>query len=85
MVSVGGATVTQLNLLIRRAVRDLQPPSLGVFFRTNVAEKLRIETEPPMELRVFETTNDLKRDIAVRSVPRGPPRKFETITGSRPT
>jgi predicted PurR-regulated permease PerM len=85
MVSVGGATVTQLNLLIRRAVRDLGPPNLGVFFRTNVTDKLRIEAEPSMELRVFETIKDLKTDIAVRSTPSSPPRKFETITGSRST
>ena len=84
MVSVGG-TSTQINLLIRRALRDLHPSKLGVFFRGNVTDKLPIETGPPIGLRVFETIKDLKRDIAVHSTPSSPPRKFEAITGSRLT
>jgi hypothetical protein len=84
IVSVGGVTATQLNLLIRRAVRDLDPSNIGIFFRTGVADKLRVQAEPATLVRLFEDIKDLRRDISVRSAESGGrSRRVEAIASSR--
>jgi hypothetical protein len=82
MISVGGVTATQLNLLVRRAVRDLTPTKLGIFFHRSVADTLHIRTEPPAGVRLFEDIKDLRRDVSVRTAEASPPRRFETIQGA---
>jgi predicted PurR-regulated permease PerM len=79
MVSVGGVTITQINLLVRRAVRDLKPTKLGVFLYRDVTGLLRTQIEAPAGVRLFDDIKDLRRDVSVRTAEANPPRRIETI------
>jgi hypothetical protein len=84
IISVGGVTVTQLNLLIRRAIRDLEPSNVGIFFGKGAAAALLAQAEPAAIVRAFQDIKDLRRDISVRSVESGGrSKKAETPAGSR--
>jgi hypothetical protein len=54
IISVGGVTATQLNLLIRRAIRDLEPSNVGIFFGNGGAAALRAQAEPAAIVRSFQ-------------------------------
>ncbi len=62
IITVGGTTPTQLQLLTRRAQRDLSPTQLGVFIASTTRQNTKSDDSNSVP-QVFDSLRSLLRDI----------------------